>query len=321
MRGLNRLLVPLNRWLTDPKVQELAIQEPGSLWVEFAGGAWQKETVPTLPHTWLTNLCQLIANNNRQILNEAYPLLSGALPTGERIQIILPPTAKHPTLCIRKPSVNRLQLKDYQTTRITDHAIKPSATTLLHLYQTHQYQAFLTLAIQQRKTLVIVGGTGSGKTTLLNACLAAIPSTERLVTLEDVREVNCTHPNIVSLLAVKNMQGKANVTLQDLLQASLRLKPDRIIMGEIRGIEIRDFLTACHTGHPGSLTTLHANDVNSAVMRMTQLYKQQPTAMSDADIRCEIQSVVDAIICVRRTNTGFSIWDIDYQDTHDGNNN
>ena len=152
-------------------------------------------------------------------------------------------------------------------------------------------------AIKARKTIVISGGTSSGKTTYLNACLNEIDHADRLCILEDTREIITPHKNKVLLLAAKGEQDIAKVSMQTLVQCCLRLRPDRIIMGEIRGQEILDFVAASSTGHEGSVTTIHASTPKLAFIRMTQLYKQNNVpSMTESDILNELHAVVDVVI-------------------------
>ena len=176
---------------------------------------------------------------------------------------------------------------------------------LSYLYKTKNYAEFIKLAIILRKNIVISGGTSSGKTTYLNACIKYIPKDQRLILLEDTRELKISHDNYVSLLASKGEQSRANITMQDLVQCALRLRPDRIIMGEIRGKEIMDFVSACSTGHDGSLTSIHANSPTGAFMRMVQLYKLNSVpSMRDEEILAQLKSVIDIVIQLNKTSRG-----------------
>ncbi len=176
---------------------------------------------------------------------------------------------------------------------------------LSYLYKTKNYAEFIKLAISLRKNIVISGGTSSGKTTYLNACIKYIPKDQRLILLEDTRELKISHDNYVSLLASKGEQSRANITMQDLVQCALRLRPDRIIMGEIRGKEIIDFVSACSTGHDGSLTSIHANSPTGAFMRMVQLYKLNCVpSMRDDEILAQLKSVIDIVIQLNKTSRG-----------------
>jgi len=321
--GSMRLLLPLKPWLEKPTVSEILINEPETIFIED-NGTMHKIPVPEMNADKLPRLFQLIASENQMVLNDEKPMLSGSLPDGSRVQLVLPPTAKHPTLSIRRQSVNKLTLNDYQnqdyyrhtSPYVLDDENTSTQTNLLNkLYHAKEWGEFIHQAILARKNIIISGGTSSGKTTFLNACLQAIHLTDRLIILEDTREVEVPHDNQVQLLASKHEQGKAKVTMQDLVQCCLRLRPDRIIMGEIRGKEILDFVSACSTGHEGSLTTIHANSPRIAFMRMTQMYKlNNVPAMTDEDILRELKEVIDIIIQVEKIPTGRIAKSIYYKD-------
>ena len=319
------LLAPIAPWLEDKAVSEILLNKPGEIYVEKAGEL-QRFDVPAFNERAISMLFQLIANENKQAISEKKPLLSASLKDGSRVQIILPPTAQYHTLSIRRKVVRHLTLDDYDQSSFYHDAkscdihandlsqLCKDEKQLIALYQKKLWSHFIRRAIDLKKNIVISGGTSSGKTTFLNACLRQIPMTERILLLEDAREIDIPHPNQVSLLASKGDQGLATVSMQDLVQCCLRLRPDRIIVGEIRGKEVLDFLGACSTGHEGSLTSIHANNPRVALMRMTQLYKQNNVpSMSDQDILREINEVVDVIIQVGKTPTGRAVQGIYYK--------
>lgn len=319
------LLAPLRPWLEDAQVSEILINQPGEVFIE-RNGQLRAYPVAAYDERRLLMLFQLIANENQQELSPQKPLLSGSLADGSRVQLVLPPTARYPTLSIRRQVVKQLSLADYQQTNFYHNAqpfdleaktaahLPKSERQLIQLYQAQAWEDFISAAILAKKNIVIAGGTSSGKTTFLNACLKAIPLDERLIVLEDTREIELAHANRVQLLAPKNAQGLAQVSMQDLVQCCLRLRPDRIIMGEIRGKEILDFVAACSTGHEGSLTTIHANNPRIALMRMTQMYKlNNVPSMRDADILRELTEVIDVIIQVAKTPTGRQVQSVYYK--------
>jgi type IV secretion system protein VirB11 len=313
--GAEGLLSPLMPWLMNPHVSELMINSPRELFVE-THGQMNCHQVPELTPLYLQRLFQMIANESNQRLDEAHPLLSGNLYNGLRVQLITPPVSLHHTLAIRKASTTHLTLDDYESqgfyksmrpfelnhninNLMDEHDLK-----LLQFYKAQRWHEFIKMAVARRKNIIVSGGTSSGKTTYLKACLEAIALDERLILLEDTRELKTPHPNQVSLLASKGNQGKASVDMQTLLQATLRLRPDRLIMGEIRGAEIMDFVMACSTGHEGSITSIHANNPRIAMHRMVGLYKQNNVpSMRDEEIRAELNSVIDIIIQVHKTKT------------------
>lgn len=322
------LLAPLMPWLNDDQVSEILVNKPHEVFIE-KNGRLECYEVTELSDRLLSMLFQLIANENEQDLSVKNPLLSGSLLDGSRIQLVIPPTAKHYTLSIRRKVVKNYSLKDYHENNYYNstqsfainkdsiHTLNDSDQRLLELYQKKDWQTFIKTAIQQRKNIIISGGTSSGKTTFLNACLHEIPINDRIITLEDTREIEIKHPNQVNLLASKGEQGISQVNMQDLVQCCLRLRPDRIIMGEIRGGEIMDFVSACSTGHEGSLTSIHANNPKIAFMRMTQMYKlNNVPSMSDQDIMNELKEVVDIIVQLEKTKEGRKMQSIYYKYGH-----
>lgn len=319
------LLEPLRPWLQDATVSEILLNRPGEVYVEKAGKLHRFD-VPSFNERTVHTLFQLIANENAQELSAKKPLLSASLPDGSRVQIVLPPTAKTHTLSIRRKVARNFSLQDYDRLDFYNDAVSfdvkgdpfsqlgDDEKQLVRLYQQKAWSDFIRRAIELKKNIVISGGTSSGKTTYLNACLGHIPMEERILLLEDTREIDIPHPNQVRLLSSKGDQGVALVSMQALVQCCLRLRPDRIIVGEIRGKEVLDFLGACSTGHEGSLTSIHANNPRIALMRMTQLYKQNNVpSMSDQDIRREINEVVDVIVQVAKTPRGRSVQSIYYK--------
>lgn len=304
--GAEGLLSPLMSWLIHPEVSEILINKPQEVFVELQGCMTRYE-VPELTTLYLHRLFQMIANESQQRLDEAHPLLSGNLYNGYRVQLVIPPVSCYHTLSIRKSALAHWSLDDYATRgfyrKVLPMSINQEFSStrqdkeLFDLYHQKRWGEFIKSAVILKKNIVISGGTSSGKTTFLKACLEAIPAHERIILLEDTRELSSSHLNQVALLASKGNQGKAQVDMQMLLQATLRLRPDRLIMGEIRGKEIMDFVMACSTGHEGSMTSIHANNPQIAMQRMVQLYKQNNVpSMRDEEIRAELNQVIDIII-------------------------
>lgn len=310
--GSEGMLSILSPWLFDETVSEIMVNRPYEVFVESKGRI-ERHAVEALSPLYLKRMFAFIANESNQMLNEKSPLLSANLYNGARVQLAIPPVSLHYALSIRKQSIKTMTLLDYQQSDFFDMACpfdfksggkdEPKYARLLSLYQERQWGQFLKEAILMKKNIVISGGTSSGKTTFLNALLNEIPLDERIITLEDAREVQIPHENSLSLLALKKEQGAAKVSMQDLVQCCLRLRPDRIIMGEIKGAEILDFLSACSTGHEGSVTSIHANNPRVAFMRMTQMYKlNNVPSMKDADILKELHEIIDVIVQVGKVN-------------------
>lgn len=319
--GVTGLLSPLQDFLDDEQVSEILINRPQEAFIERKGKMLRFD-LPVLTSQYLRRLFMLIANENKQTLSETSPLLSGNLEDGSRVQLVIPQAAQYETLSIRKFTMQRLNFEDYarkgffndvKAVGIEDSTtIDENQQSLQRLYQEQNWQAFLKQAILAKKNIVISGATSSGKTTFLNSCTEQIPLDERLITLEDTYEIKAPHQNIVRLKALKSMQN--GITMQDLVQASLRLRPDRIIMGEIRGREIFDFVSACSTGHSGALATIHANNPKVAFMRMAQLYKlNNVSGMSEADIYNVLHEVIDVVVQLQKTPQGRRLTEVYYK--------
>lgn len=319
--GASGLLSPLQNFLKDANVSEILINKPQEVFIEYPHG-FERYEMPVLTTQYLRRLFALIANENKQILSETSPILSGTLDDGSRVQLVIPPAAEYETLSIRKFSLRQVSFDDYATSgffesaHAVDNAWSNEHKELEELYLNQQWQHFITKAILLKKNIIVSGGTSSGKTTFLNSCITHIPQDERLITLEDTYEIKIPHQNIVRLKAVKTLgEQSSKLSMQDLVQASLRLRPDRLIMGEIRGREVFDFVSACSTGHSGSLATVHANSPKVAFMRMAQLYKlNQVAGMSEEDIFKVLHELIDVIVQVQKTASGRRLVEVYYKD-------
>lgn len=240
--------------LDDPTVIEVMVNPDGKLWLDrFDVG--RIDTGTLINPAEVERIIRLVAAHMRGEVHEGAPIVSAELPeTGERFEGLLPPVALAPCFAIRKPAEVIYQLSDYV-----------EATIMLPL----QAKA-LSEAVVDRKNIVVVGGTSSGKTTLVNALLAEVADTnDRVIILEDTRELNCAAQDVVSL---RTKPGVA--ALGDLVRSTLRLRPDRIIVGEVRGPEALDMLKAWNTGHPGGITTIHANSDRAGLYRLEQLIQE-----------------------------------------------
>ena len=310
---LKQFLSPIQPFLMQDGVSEVCVNQPGECWIEEQGarGMVRKE-IPELTDVSLAQLARQVARASHQEVNESKPLLSAALPSGERIQIILPPAALDGGgFSIRRQVVQNLSLDDYaergafQRVHLTaaDHR-SPLDLRLCELLAGRDWQGFLAAAVAGRKNMLIVGGTSTGKTTFFNAIAKAIPQEERLLSIEDTPELKLPQLNVFRLLASKGGQGVAQVTIQDLLEASLRLRPDRILLGELRGAEAYTFLQAVNTGHPGSISTLHADSPRSAFERLALMVLQAGQGLHRDEILEYIRSVVEVIVQLTRLPNG-----------------
>jgi type IV secretion system protein VirB11 len=239
-------------------------------------------------------------------------LLSATLPDGARVQVVAPPATRGAmAIAIRKHVVNDLSLDDYAASGAFDQARRVNLNerseidvTLQALLDRGEIAQFLRTAVRARKNIVVSGGTSTGKTTFLNALAKEIPAHERLILIEDAPEVKIAHENAIGLIAVRGALGEASVTVEDLLQASLRMRPDRIILGELRGAEAYSFLRAVNSGHPGSITTVHADSPSAALDQIALMVLQGGANLRRAEIVSYVQGVVDVAVQLTRNNVG-----------------
>ena len=315
---LDAYLRPLLGWLEQADVTDILINAPGEVWVETLGGVAERHAAPELDETALRRLAAQIAAAAHQGVNRENPLLSATLPGGARVQVVAPPATRGPmAIAIRKHVVSDLSLDDYdqaggfERARAVDLARRSDADVRLReALDAGRVAEFLRMAVRARKNIVVSGGTSTGKTTFLNALVKEIPREERLVVIEDTPEVRLEHPNAVGLVAVRGRLGESGVTAEDLLQASLRLRPDRIILGELRGAEAYSFLRAVNSGHPGSITTVHADNPRAAVEQIALMVLQGGLGLSRGDIVEYVSGVVDVAVQLSRSEGRRSVSEI-----------
>ncbi|MFZ9469599.1 MAG: P-type DNA transfer ATPase VirB11 [Rickettsiales bacterium] len=309
--ALESFLSPLSQIFAREGVSEISINRPREVWVEIKGDMFREE-LPNFDVEHLKTLGRLVAQATEQRLSEEEPLLSATLPNGFRVQIVFPPACEpgHVVMSIRKPSPLKWSLDDYDkmgmfdTTSVGEIEDK-NALILGKLLELNRIKEFIARAVLYKKNIIISGGTSTGKTTFTNAVIRSIPHEERLITVEDAREIDLnSHPNRVHLLASKGGQGRAKVNTQDLIEACLRLRPERIIVGELRGSEAFSFLRAINTGHPGSISTLHADTPQMAIEQLKLMVMQAGLGMPPEDILNYIKNVVDIVIQLKRGEKG-----------------
>ena len=307
---LRTWLRPFAPFLERADVTEVLVNRPGEVWIEAAGQPqMQRVDAPEVDDLLLSRLAAQIARVAHQGVNRENPLLAAALPSGERVQLVGPPAAKHWALAIRRHRMVDLSLEAYDRGPIAASGGKDRRDDLACARR--DPVAFLKAAVAARKTILISGGTSSGKTTFLNALLKTIPAHERIILVEDTPEIADDHANSLRLVAVKGEMGEARVTINDLLQASLRLRPDRIIVGEIRGEEATTFLRAINTGHPGSFTTVHANTPRGALEQIAMMVMQSGAQLSRGETLAYARSLIDVVVQLSRTGGERVISDID----------
>ena len=305
---LRRYLAPLDPWLSRPDVTDILVNRPGEVWVETTSGETSRFDAPQLSEVDLSRLARQVAGAAHQGVNREQPLLSASLPDGARIQIIAPPAARDGlVLAIRKHAISDLSLGELDRTGLFDPAARAQAgegvdADLRARLAADDLRGFLALAVRRRKTIVLSGGTSSGKTTLLNALVKEIDPAERLIAIEDTPEIRLIQPNAVGLIAVRGDQGEARVGAEELLQASLRMRPDRILLGELRGAEAFAFLRAVNTGHPGSVTTVHADSPEGAFDQITMLALLSGVDMGWAAIQAYARRVIDIVVQLKRSD-------------------
>jgi len=291
---LDAYLEPFRNWLVEADVTELLVNRPGEVWIEQRGQMSRHEA-PAIDDGLLQRLAEQVARISHQGISRERPLLAAMLPNGARVQFVAPTaTRAHWALAIRRHCLLDMPLEAYgngplRSPRTTD-AINPEADPI----------GFLREAVAARKTILISGGTSTGKTTFLNALLREVPVEERVIVVEDTAEVQLHGPNDLGLIAVKGELGEALINTDDLLQAALRLRPDRILLGELRGKEAVSFLRAVNTGHPGSFSTIHANSTSGALEQLALMVMQSGLGLSRSETIDYARSVIDVVVQLGR---------------------
>lgn len=305
---LKSFLAPLSPWLDRSDITDVLVNRAGEVWFEAATGGLQRADAPEVTDVMLLRLAQQVAAASHQGVSREHPLLAASLPDGARVQIVAPPATRGSlALAIRKHVVADLSLDDYARagafvqTRTDGAGDAASVNASLHaMLRGGDIAGFLHTAVRAGKTIVVSGGTSSGKTTLLNALLKEAPSQERVIVIEDTPEVLLSHANAIGLVAVKGEAGEARVSVNDLMQAALRMRPDRLLVGEIRGAEAYTFLRAINTGHPGSITTVHADSPHGALEQIAFMTLESGIALTRADVIAYARSAIDIIVQVGR---------------------
>ncbi len=272
---------PLSPLLRSPRISEIMINGPHVVFVESAGKLFDSG-VRFFNEQHLISIIQRIVEPLGRHIDDASPMVDARLPDGSRVNAVIPPLALHgAALTVRKFADRKLT---------TDDLIAFGSMT-------REMALFLQEAVRSRKNILVSGGTGSGKTTLLNVLSLFIPEDERVITVEDSAELKLTHPNLVNLEArPANIEGKGRISIRDLVINTLRMRPDRIIVGECRGAEALDMLQAMNTGHDGSLTTAHANNPRDALARLENMVMMAGFELPSTAIREQIASALDIIV-------------------------
>jgi type IV secretion system protein VirB11 len=292
--------------LSDPSVTEVCINRPREVFIETKAG-WRREPLEFADFDWCLRFAKLVANATHQRIDAASPLLSASLPTGERVQIVMPPATTPETVAItiRRPGdevwtvAELAQRGIFRSTRRSGTGSNAIEGELSALLQAREFEVFMRLAVRSRQNILVSGPTGSGKTTWTRALIREIPTDERLITIEDARElVLDQHPNHVRLYYSKDDQGLSRVTPKQLLESCLRMKPDRILLAELRAEEAFDYLRNVNSGHPGSITSVHAASAELAFEQLVLLVKQSTAGreMARRDIKNFLTHLIDVVI-------------------------
>ncbi|MBB1471445.1 MULTISPECIES: P-type DNA transfer ATPase VirB11 [unclassified Luteimonas] len=311
-------------YMTSPDVTEICINRPGEVWLELRG-KWQRVQVPGLTFERARQFCTAVVNESGtgQRITDADPVVSLTFPTGQRAQFVMPPAcdAGKVSITIRLPSRGTRSLDAYRSDGFFD-AVQPVTGALdagdrelLSLRAAGRYVDFFRCAVQQRRNIVVAGATGSGKTTFMKSLVEHIDPDERLVTIEDARELFISQPNVVHLLYSKGGQGTANITAKGCMEACLRMKPDRIILAELRGDEAFYFIRNCASGHPGSITSCHAGSTAQAWDQLALMVKGSPegAGLEFATIQRLLMSTIDILVHISARGGRRHVTGIDFE--------
>jgi type IV secretion system protein VirB11 len=317
---VRELMRPFVVFLAVDGVTEIIVNRPGEVFLEI-GPAWEKHSVPELTFDRLMGLATTIASFTEQEIGPHKPIMSAMLPDGERVQIVVPPAVEQETISfsIRKPAKTIISLEQFEREGTFGRYVWAKSRSmaersgdlekedrkLVKFLEENRLIDFFRSAILEKKTIAVVGDTGSGKTTLMKAMCQVIPRSERLTTIEDVRELLLPeHANRVHLLYSKGGQGVAQVTPADLIAANMRMKPDRVLLAELRGGEAFDFLKLLTTGHRGSITSYHAESCALAAERFVFMAKEHPQAAiyDAASLKQLVALTIDIIVHIVARN-------------------
>lgn len=319
---LEHHFAPLRGLIDADDVTELVINKPFEVGLEGRGG-WQWVANDLLSSKWLETLSNSMANFTKQKISPQTPICSTSLPTGERVQIVAPPACDsgHYSITIRKPSSRTFGLEELAESGLFDHTKMAQGRSsaadaeLVALKKEGDWPRFLELAVKSRKNILISGATGSGKTTLSKALIQLIPEDERLLTIEDTRELVVPHRNAVHLIYSKDGQGQAQVGAKQLLEASLRMRPDRILLQELRDGTAFFYLRNVNSGHPGSITTVHADSAALAFQQLSLLVKESEGGrdLGRADILDLLHLLVDVVVQCKKVDGRFRVTEIHFE--------
>nr|WP_240309522.1 MULTISPECIES: P-type DNA transfer ATPase VirB11 [Sphingomonas] len=295
---LSAYLRPFRAWLERDDISEIIVNASGELWIEAAGELdLRRVAAPEINDLLVKRLAEQVARTTNQGISRERPLLAATLPDGSRVQFVSPPATRSGwAMAIRRHRVVSAPLSAFASGPL------PLRDQGTRLDPQQDPLGFIREAIRQRRTILVSGGTSSGKTTFLNAMIGEVPANERIILIEDTPEIRLPNPLSLGLVAVKGELGEALIGVNDLLQASLRLRPDRLVVGELRGPEAVSFLRAINTGHPGSFSTIHANNPSAALEQLGLMVMQAGLGLSRPDTLVYARSVIDVVVQLNRAD-------------------
>lgn len=316
---VSELLKPFSTFLQDRSLFEVIVNRPGQVLTEGPGG-WRTHEMPELTFEKLMRLSRAVASFSHQSIDETRPILSATLPGGERIQIVIPPATIKDTVSvtIRKPSSIDFSLDDLEEKGFFQTACAANCTSswqdevLVETYRAGRFKDFLRQAVIARKNIIISGATGSAKTTLSKALIRHIPENERVISIEDTPELVISQPNHVRLFYSKGGQGLSRAGPKELLESCLRMRPDRILLQELRDGTAFYYIRNVNSGHPGSITTVHANSAELAFEQLVLLVKESEggAGLDRADIVSFLKASIDIIAQCRRDKGNFRLSEV-----------
>jgi len=313
----------IRQYMSSEEVTEICVNRPGELYLEGRDG-WRCVELPGLTFERARQFCTAVVNesNTGQRITDADPVVSLTFPTGQRAQFVIPPACDpgKVSITIRLPSHQTRTLDQYDKEGFFAQILENSGelTThdqeLLELRGQRNYAEFFRKAVLYKKNIVVAGATGSGKTTFMKALVNHIPHEERLVTIEDARELFIDQPNVVHLLYSKGGQSTSNVTAKSCMEACLRMKPDRIILAELRGDESFYFIRNCASGHPGSITSCHAGNINQTWDQLALMVKAsaEGAGLEFNVIKRLLMMTIDIVVHIKAHGGGRFITGIDF---------
>lgn len=281
---------PITELLSDNSVTEIMVNGPDEIYVEIDGRIIRDDSVSFIDDNHIIRTIQRIVQPLGRTIDAANPMVDARLKDGSRLNAIIPPLSlKGPVLTIRKFSRNLDNIED----------ILRKGTMTIHMAR------FLEAAVKAKLNIIICGGTGTGKTSLLNILSSFIDDNERIITIEDAAELKLKQSHVISLeTRLVNYEGSGEITIRDLVRNSLRMRPDRIIVGEVRGKEAFDMMQAMNTGHEGSLTTLHANSPEDALNRLETMLLMNDMDIPVSAVRGYIENAINLIVNIERLSDG-----------------